>query len=159
MIPEMEGEENWEYNYVEPVAGESDAIKDTVTRDKIQAERNKIVEEYEKATIRWIKSTGEEAVAANAARTKLANDLQTSYWQLDPYVRARSIYDRWGVINPGGKINFYPGETEAAKAAETAEAPANGTAAAPVVVQEKTEKTEAPAAVEAPTVTPVPVTA
>ena len=148
MIPEVEGEEKWEYKYLEPQPGENDAMKDTATRDKLQAERNKIVDEYEKTTIHWVQSTGEEAEAAKAKRTKLAGDLKISYWQLDPYIRAKSLYDRVGNINPGGVIKFYPGgepaaveKTEvaandtAAVAAKTDDVKTNGTAA----VAEKTE--------------------
>jgi hypothetical protein len=121
MMPELEGDEKWDYKYLEPVPGENDAMKDTATKDKLKAERQSIIEEYEKLTAHWLQSTGEEAEAAKAKRTKLAGDLKESYWRLDPYVRARSLYDRIGVINPGGKINFYPGKAEASKGVEKAE--------------------------------------
>jgi hypothetical protein len=165
MTPELEGEEKWEYKYIEPQPGENDLMKDTATRDKIQAERNQIVEAYEKATIEWLKSTGEEAEAAKVKRAKLAADLKTNYWKLDPYIRARSLYDRIGVINPGGVINFYPNQpTDAEKPAETPkeapkeeatkETPAETTTVAAVsmvaVVAEKTETPNGIAAADAP---------
>jgi hypothetical protein len=28
--------------------------------------------------------------------------------RLDPYIRARTIYDRYGMIKEGGLLNFYP---------------------------------------------------
>lgn len=121
MMPELEGDEKWDYKYLEPVPGENDAMKDTATKDKLKAERQSIIDEYEKLTAHWLQSSGEEAEATKAKRTKLAGDLKESYWRLDPYVRARSLYDRTGVINPGGKINFYPGEAEASKGVEKAE--------------------------------------
>jgi hypothetical protein len=165
MTPELEGEEKWEYKYIEPQPGENDLMKDTATRDKIQAERNQIVDAYEKATIEWLKSTGEEAEAAKAKRTKLAADLKTNYWKLDPYIRARSLYDRIGVIKPGGVINFYPDQpTDAEKPSETPkeapkeeaakETPADTTNVAAVamvaVVTEKTETRNGIAAADAP---------
>lgn len=166
MSPELEGEEKWEYKYIEPQPGENDAMKDTATRDKIQAERNQIVDDYEKATIEWLKSTGEEAAAANAKRTKLAADLKTSYWKLDPYIRARSFYDRIGVINPGGVINFYPSQpTATEKPAETPSEAANGatngaaTVPAAAVVAEKTETPNGITAADAPNGAPVETTA
>jgi hypothetical protein len=148
MTPECEGNEKWEYKYIEPQPGENDAMKDTATRDKIQAERKTIVDDYEKTTIHWLQSTGEEAEAAKAKRTKLAEDLRTSYWQLDPYIRARSLYDRLGNINPGGVINFYPGKPAAAKQTEVIP---NGAAA----VVEKTEAANGTAVADAPNGTPV----
>ncbi|KIN00979.1 hypothetical protein OIDMADRAFT_103682 [Oidiodendron maius Zn] len=160
MTPELEGEEKWEYKYIEPVPGENDAMKDTATRDKLQAERNKIVEDYEKTTAHWLNSSGEEAEAAKAKRTKLAGDLRDSYWQMDPYIRARSLYDRMGVIQPGGKINFYPWlteSTEALNSAEKTEEKINGSAVTPAAAEVKTEAvngTAAPVATEEKTVTP-----
>ena len=165
MMPELEGEEKWEYKYLEPVPGENDAMKDTATRDKLQAERNKIVEEYEKTTVQWLNSSGAQAEAAKAKRTKLAGDLRESYWQMDPYLRARSLYDRMGVISPGGKINFYPWLTESTEApsgAEKTEEKANGTAAVPAAAYVKTEAanvTAAPVATEEKTGVPNSTTA
>lgn len=33
-----------------------------------------------------------------------------NYWKLDPFIRAKSLLDRIGVIQDGGKIVFYPNE-------------------------------------------------
>lgn len=156
MMPELEGEENYTYKYLEPQPGENDAMKDTATRDKLQAERKKIVDDYEKTTIQWLKSTGEEAETLKAQRTKLAGNLRTSYWQIDPYVRARSLYDRMGIINPGGVIKFYPDEAPSAeKPAETS----NGSAA-PAEAAEKVEAANGTAAAaDAPSAAPVETTA
>jgi hypothetical protein len=109
IIKELHGDEDWEYKYVEPVAGENDKMKDTETRDRLLAGREKIVDEYEKATVDWIK--GGENVALKTKRNELAIQLRDDYWRLDPYVRARTYYDRIGLINPGGKLQFYPGKT------------------------------------------------
>jgi hypothetical protein len=173
MTPELEGEEKWEYKYIEPQPGENDLMKDTATRDKIQAERNQIVEAYENATIEWLKSTGEGAEAAKAKRTKLAADLKTNYWKLDPYIRARSLYDRIGVIKPGGVINFYPDQPtdvekpaeipkEAPKEEAAKETPADTNVAAVPMVAVVAEKTETPngiAAADAPNGTAVETSA
>lgn len=43
-------------------------------------------------------------------RTELAQQLRTGYWQLDPYLRAKTLYDRLGIIREGGKIQFYDSE-------------------------------------------------
>jgi hypothetical protein len=103
------GDENWTYQYIEPVAGENELMNDTATRDKLLAEREKIVRAYEEATLDWIgHSNGAEASAIKEKRHNLAASLKDDYWKLDPYVRARSMHDRVGMIQPGGKIEFYP---------------------------------------------------
>lgn len=121
IITELDGPEEWAYKYIEPVPGENDKMKDTQARDKLLKARAAIVDEYEQATLSWIYGEG-EAEAAKVARHELAEKLKVDYWNLDPYIRARSYYDRVGLINPGGKLEFYkekPAEPVVA-------APANG---------------------------------
>lgn len=110
IIKELNGAEDWTYNYIEPVPGENDLMKDVETRDKLLAERKEIVREYEDATLEWIHDGGKNE-AIKTKRNELANKLRDDYWKLDPYIRARSYYDRVGLINPGGRLQFYPGET------------------------------------------------
>jgi hypothetical protein len=106
---DLGGDENWSYHYVEPAANENEVMKDTETRDKLLAGRENIAKDYEKATIEWIDhSAPSEATEIKANRHKLAADLKEDYWKLDPYIRARSLYDRIGMIQPGGKTCFYP---------------------------------------------------
>lgn len=103
------GDENWTYQYIEPIAGENELMNDTTTRDKLLAEREKIVKAYEEATLDWIgHSDNAEASPIKEKRHELALSLRDDYWKLDPYIRARSMYDRIGMIQPGGKIEFYP---------------------------------------------------
>ncbi|CAD0082345.1 unnamed protein product [Aureobasidium vineae] len=100
---ELGGDEDWEYHYVEPREGENDKMKDAATKDKIEAERKELVQKYQTETVHWAKgeNKGEQ-------RSALRQELLQNYWQLDPYVRARTLYDRIGVIGHGGKMNFYP---------------------------------------------------
>jgi len=111
IISELGGDEDWSYQYVEPVPGENDLMKDTTTRDKYLVEREGLVKDYEKATLEWIHGTEKTQIRRN----ELANKLKEDYWRLDPYLRARSLYDRVGLINPGGKLQFYPANTEKEK--------------------------------------------
>ncbi|KAK4160132.1 cral trio domain protein [Cladorrhinum sp. PSN259] len=104
----LEGEENWTYQYVEPVAGENDKLKDVETRDKLLAERAKLYKEYEDATLAWIKGDN-----VNTKRDEIAERMKVDYWKVDPYVRSRSFYDRTGVLLPGGGLNWYPAEKTA----------------------------------------------
>jgi hypothetical protein len=106
ILKELGGEEDWSYTYTEPSPNENDRMKDTVTRDKLLLEREEVVKQYESATKAWIDDT--DVAAAKETRLRLANNLREGYWVLDPYVRARSYYDRVGLIGSDGKPHFYP---------------------------------------------------
>lgn len=119
VLKELDGDEDWTYSYVEPVAGENDQMKDTTKRDSLLAAREQLYKDYEAATLQWIKSP--EDAAVKAQRDSIAAKLRADYWVLDPYVRARSLYDRTGWIQ-GEKVDAYPAKKAAAveSAAETA---------------------------------------
>ncbi|KAK3305716.1 CRAL-TRIO domain-containing protein [Chaetomium strumarium] len=106
---DLEGEEDWTYQYVEPVEGENDKLNDTETRDRLLAARQELYKEYEETTLEWIQNPeGDKASEIKARRNAIANKLREDYWNVDPYLRARSYYDRIGVLQPGGKLNWYP---------------------------------------------------
>ncbi|EPQ67604.1 Bgt-4258 [Blumeria graminis f. sp. tritici] len=110
IIKEIGGDEDWEYKYVEPVPGENDMMKETETRDKLLCEREEIAKEFEKITQEWINARDAESSSINIKRQEVANSLRDNYWKLDPYIRARSYYDRVGIISAGGRIQHYPTE-------------------------------------------------
>lgn len=105
---ELGGDEDYTYKYPEPTEGENQCMQDTAAKDSIKSERAELVKSYESETLSW--ASGEDA---GEGRTRLAQRIAENYWRLDPYVRARSLYDRSGVINEGGKINFYPSSADA----------------------------------------------
>ena len=116
IMKELGGEEDFKYTYIEPQEGENKDMDDTATREKMEAERTELVKSYETETIAWIH--GEDG---GEGRNRLAQRLAENYWRLDPYIRARSLYDRAGVIAKDGTLNFYPsaqGGQTASKAAE-----------------------------------------
>ncbi len=126
---ELDGEEDWEYRYYEPVPGENDKMKDTETRDRLLAARDLLFKDYEQATIEWIHNPeGEKAAVIKAKRTAIAARLREDYFNLDPYIRARSYYDRIGVLAPGGKIEYYT-ETKPLEEKSNGVAPAAETSA------------------------------
>jgi hypothetical protein len=110
ILKDLGGDEDWTYQYIEPAPGENDAMKDIDTRDRLLADRKKIVKDYENATLDWIRGRGESA-EIKTKRNEIANSLRDDYWRLDPYVRARSYYDRVGMLNSGGRLQFYPEKT------------------------------------------------
>jgi len=108
---EVDGNADWEYRYVEPVEGENSKMSDTATRDRLLGAREELVKEYEQATLEWLNgSDAEKAAAVEERRNAIAAKLRDDYWNLDPYLRARSLFDRIGMIQPGGRIEFYPEE-------------------------------------------------
>jgi len=108
IIKELGGDEDWAYNYIEPVPGENDKMKDTATRDKLLHGREETIKAYEKETLDWIHSKQTDVADLKKKRHDLAATLRDGYWVLDPYVRARSYYDRVGLIGEGGVAHFYP---------------------------------------------------
>lgn len=141
---ELDGDEDWTYKYVEPVPGENDKMKDTATRDSLIAAREDLYKDYENATIEWIHNP--QSAEIKARRNDIAARLKQGYWVLDPYIRARSLYDRIGVLQPGGKVDYYPPPSAALTAAT-----ATASTADPVI----SEKTSA--AVSTPTPAPVSI--
>ena len=109
ILKELEGEEDWEYTFVEPIPGENTKMQDVETRNRLLAARELLVKDFEDATQQWIQHPdGEQAAEIKVRRATLAAKLRADYWNLDPYLRARSYYDRTGVLQPGGTVDFYP---------------------------------------------------
>lgn len=103
ILAELGGDDNWEYTYVEPIPGENRRIAEGAeVRERLQAKRESQVREFEELTRRWVK--GEET---GEGRKRVAEGLRVGYWEVDPYMRARTVYDRTGVIGEDGRLDFY----------------------------------------------------
>lgn len=108
IIKELDGDEDWDYKYIEPEAGENDKMKDTATRDKLLAERGQLYRAFEDATAKWVLNSDDgQTKTLRAKREEAAKQLREQYWTLDPYIRARSFYDRTGMLRPDGTVDFY----------------------------------------------------
>lgn len=116
IVKELGGQENWEYKYIEPIPGENDRLKDTETRDRLLTERMNLGDELYKTTAEWI--SGDKSDDLLNRRKEIVEKLRANYWEVDPYIRARSLMDRTGVIQEGGKIDFYPPQETPAKVNE-----------------------------------------
>lgn len=112
-IPDdLEGSSGYTYEYKEPVLGENAKMKDIETKEKLLQERELLYEEYESKTIEWIGEVDATKRAnIHSERDAIAKKLREQYWRLDPYFRSRSLYDRIGVIKPGGHLDYYPSQT------------------------------------------------
>lgn len=107
---ELGGDEKWEYSYVEPIAGENAKMAEEEPREALQSERIEMVKRYETTILEWVNGAGvtEGLEERRKERDTIAEELRQNYWKLDPYLRARSLYDRIGMIEEGGLLNFYP---------------------------------------------------
>lgn len=113
VLKELDGQEDWTYTYVEPTPGENDKMKDEATRDGLLAAREQLYKDYEDATIKWIQNPDDKSIKVQ--RDSIAAKLRVDYWNLDPYLRARSLYDRTGWLQ-GEKVDPYPKKTDATAA-------------------------------------------
>lgn len=106
ILKDLGGDDGWEYTYVEPAPGENDAITNGGSiRAQLQAKRDEQVREYEALTRSWIAT--EDGDKIRNERFKVAGMLRDGYWEMDPYLRARTLYDRTGVLGEKGKLDFY----------------------------------------------------
>lgn len=134
-MKEFGGEDDATFEYIEAQPGENDAMKDTAKREEVLAKHKALSQELQDATKHWIEAANKNDEAAveswKAKREELAQQYSKHYWVTDPYIRARSVYDRNGVILGGGKVKFYP-EQE----------PKDTTAAAPTTAETEEKKIE-----------------
>ncbi|KAL6705274.1 phosphatidylinositol transfer protein csr1 [Coniothyrium glycines] len=106
---ELGGNEEWKYSYSEPVPGENDRMLEEKPKREQESEREAIVKNYESTILQWVHEgdAGKSLEERRKDRDEIAERLRQNYWKLDPYVRARSLYDRIGVLQTGGKLDFY----------------------------------------------------
>jgi hypothetical protein len=117
IIKELGGSNDWKYEYPEPVAGENDIMKDEGTKATLIAKRKELSKQYETLVNEWIVADQSSFAKFRQRRDDVADELRHNYWQLDPYVRARSLYDRWGFLKPDPAPSGVADVTPAAPAA------------------------------------------
>lgn len=112
---ELDGDEDFSYSYVEPKQNENAPMNDIATRDQLVLERNSLITQYVSATKFWMDGDSNSSIkdpvqlqSIQAKRHEIVMQLKANYWRLDPYVRARCLYDRLGIIKPDGNLQFYP---------------------------------------------------
>ena len=110
ILKELGGDEEWSYQYIEPSPDENSRMSDTATMEKILENRQQYVDQFEQETLKWLtaSSESEPAKESERERAKLTESLRRNYWEADPYLRARTVYDRSGLIKDGGVLDFYP---------------------------------------------------
>lgn len=148
------GDDDTTFEYIEAQPGENDIMKDTAKREEVLGRHKALAQELQDATQHWIEAANKKDEAGveswKVKREELAQRYSKGYWEIDPFVRARSVYDRNGVIMGDGKIKFYPEHVAKDTAAvqptttetEEKKPETNGTVSTPAVETEKAEVVE-----------------
>lgn len=128
IVRELGGDEEWAYRYVEPVEGEDGMMEHVAARQSLEGERSKDVQGFQEKTFAWLAGASNDSAVLELGkeRDELAKRLNQNYWMLDPYIRARSLYDRQGVIGRGGAVDFYPEQRKSRAETRVNGVPASG---------------------------------
>ncbi|CAH0046966.1 unnamed protein product [Clonostachys solani] len=102
------GNDEWEYNYIEPSHGDDPLLGKEDEKAAIQEDHDDLANQFETHTIEWLALHPDtpEAKSISAKRDELAEKLRANYWRLDPYIRATTYYHRAGVIGRTGEVDF-----------------------------------------------------
>lgn len=112
LVKELGGTNPWDYAYVPPVDGENAKMADTATRDALVARRKALAAAFEDKTREWARVAEAaptdtiQIATVKRERDAIAKDLAANFWELDPYLRARSLYDRLGVFKGNGQVDW-----------------------------------------------------
>jgi hypothetical protein len=100
ILKELSGPNEWSYKFQEPIPGENDLMENEDAKMVFLKEREMLSRNYEEIVMEWIASapSATTEAAIRKRRDETAELLQANYWKLDPYVRARTIYDRTGEL-------------------------------------------------------------
>ncbi|WFC97340.1 hypothetical protein MYAM1_000050 [Malassezia yamatoensis] len=111
----MGGTLDWEWEYPEPIPGENDLLKEDATRKAIQDEFEELTQDFQQVTMQWTQASGQDD-QLDYQREVLDKKLRLKYYQLRPYLRAVSVYQRTKVLRNDGLVTWtYPqttGQTE-----------------------------------------------
>ncbi|KAF8934051.1 hypothetical protein BGZ58_005971 [Dissophora ornata] len=97
-ITHYDGLDDWKYEYVPAVPGEDAPMKDLAKKEELLTERHGLEDKFDSATRAWIKDINGKN---SAERDEVAQELREQYARLTPYVRAKNLYQRWGVAHDG----------------------------------------------------------
>ncbi|KAL8278214.1 hypothetical protein RQP46_009387 [Phenoliferia psychrophenolica] len=117
LVKQLGGSSDWEWDYKPVVPGENAAQQDAAGLKAAQAERERLIENYEAVTRSWISAPVGDVKMEQARRLAML-ELCAQYHLLDPFIRGRAAYHRHGNILGNGLVYFeYPNapgsETEA----------------------------------------------
>ena len=92
--------------WVEPQPGEKEGLdRNDPKRQEMWKSYRDISRDYEEVTKKWIISDGQDD-RLNAERDQQSKRLRLKYIELEPFLRARSMYQRAGIINEDLLLQF-----------------------------------------------------
>ncbi|KAE9985835.1 hypothetical protein BLS_004515 [Venturia inaequalis] len=105
---ELSGPNSWSYHFEEPRPGENDLMENEQAKIALLKEHELLSRQYEEVVKEWIASKSSHSTTEKMSQTAessfrqqrddIAELLRANYWKLDPYVRARTVYDRTGEL-------------------------------------------------------------
>lgn len=101
------GLDKYTYQYLPPVAGENDAMKDEATKAVLTAEWNALSAKYDSKTKEWVGLAEGKDTEVAKEREQIAKELHAQYYKMEPYIRARNQFHRknaagQSVLQPDG---------------------------------------------------------
>ncbi|KAF0525728.1 CRAL/TRIO domain-containing protein [Gigaspora margarita] len=108
LIADLGGEDNWKYKYVPPKENENYRMKDEVTKKQMLEKRHSLERDFEKLTKQWLSEPDNEQIKNERNQMKI--QLRKAQLELDPYIRARTYYDRIGVLREDGSCDWGLGQ-------------------------------------------------
>ncbi|KAJ4146008.1 hypothetical protein LMH87_004838 [Akanthomyces muscarius] len=114
VLKEHGGLDDYKYEYEEPIMDENFKMQNTITRNYLLLERQMLVEQFEDVTKEWVMNAQgtDRAAEVSGRRNQICAELTANFWELDPYVRARSLYDRRGCLSGSGNLQYHPPKSE-----------------------------------------------
>ncbi|WFD14703.1 hypothetical protein MARU1_000709 [Malassezia arunalokei] len=92
--------------WVEPLPGEKEGLdRNDPKRQEMWKSYRDISRDYEEVTKKWIISDGQDDTL-NAERDLQSKRLRLKFIELEPFIRARSMYQRAGIINEDLLLQF-----------------------------------------------------
>lgn len=98
----MGGDDPWKFQYPEPRPNESKHFKNDAAVEKLTRERQTTAANFEKTTRELLRATQNGDADISEIKERREGHVRRSreiFWMLDPMQRARSFYDRWGMID------------------------------------------------------------
>lgn len=106
---ELGGTGTWRYEWTPPGEKDNIFLKDIKCRDKLLAERAKMLDDADRLNLKAITSEDKEVrKKIQDERLTIINSMREHYFHLDPYIRSRTFADRDGSLGQF-KEQFKPG--------------------------------------------------
>ncbi|KAJ2364653.1 hypothetical protein IW150_006420 [Coemansia sp. RSA 2607] len=106
IVTEIGGKKKFSYTYIPPTAQENTHMADSEAREKAETKYVAAVDRYEQLTREWVESSNALSDTKSADREDAKEALRQAAIELDPYMRARTLYHRFGFIKPSHRVKF-----------------------------------------------------